>query len=268
MNSLLLVAPFVIFAVVVLFGFTGCWLPTEGTGPDIALPTTGTYETEVLNSNPIAYWRLSDPPASQQAEDEKGAAPGGHPGTYVGDYVLGEPPSLNASDPSARPARFSGGHVEIGHDPVFETNFFTVEVLVLPNLDDPPVYGTIVSNSDFSADQGWALYCSSPNPGDTDVYGYWSPQIGSGTGSGGPLVEFDPQSLGSAVHLAVTYDGSLHLYKDGEPVADFSVDYAPNTQQPIQIGAGFHGAIQEVAVYGIALAGEVITTHYLANKKP
>ena len=37
--------------------------------------------------------------------------------------------------------------------------------------------------------------------------------------------------------------------------------YAPNTQDPIQIGADFKGAIQEVAVYDTALTAEQIGTH-------
>jgi hypothetical protein len=274
MSSALAAAPLLAFVVVVLLGFAGCWLPTQGTGPEIELPTPSPYVDKVKNSNPVAYWRLSDPNGSQDAKDENGPPPlGDHPGTYLsptpGDVVLGQSPSLNASDPSATPARFNGGHVEIDHAPAFDTSAFTVEVLVHPAIA-PQADGTVVSDSDFSAERGWALSAVPPFPGDDPaVDGYWEGRIGDGAGSLGGLAEFSLKTVGSAVHLAMTYDGAwVNLYKDGELVASNPFGYAWNTQQPLRIGAGFQGAIQEVAVYGAALTSDEITIHWLANQKP
>lgn len=273
-TSVLLLTPLIVLMVVLLLGFVGCWLPTQGTGP-IQIATPEPYVDEVKNSNPIAYWRLSDPAGSQQANDEM---PGNHPGTYQyptpDAVVLGQSPSLNASDPTATPARFNGGSVWVNPSPAFQTAFFTVEALVLPawTSSDPQIYRTIVSNFDLSeGERGWVLRAAPREASDDpEVDGHFMAQIGNGTGSAAISVKFSLISLGSAVHLAMTYDGmSLNLFKDGEPVASLpGLGYAPNVQQPLLIGETFQGAIQEVAVYGAPLAPDVIATHFLANQKP
>jgi hypothetical protein len=287
-NTVILVAPLIVFALVLLLGFTGCRLDAEGKGP--GPPTDGDpgdgdgdgegpppvpYADEVMSSNPIAYWRLSDPPGSSVAKDEIGAPPSGdHPGAYQGSWTLGQPPGLNESDPVATPARFDGiGHVEVAHDPMaFEMSQFTVEALVHP---DSVVARCVVVGSMASSlivGGGWQLAIVPPSAGDhPDIDGFFAPVVsdGSGPASGPPPVAFDFAKLGTAWHLAITYDGMVFtLYWDGVKVDWGTWPYVPNTQDPIQIGLDFKGAIQEVAVYGVALTPEQIGTHYLANASP
>ena len=90
MSTVLLAAPLIVFALVLLLGFTGCGLNTKGSGtadpPTDATdgddgnggtpPAPDPYVDEVLGLIPIAYWRLSDPSAAAQAADEMGAASG------------------------------------------------------------------------------------------------------------------------------------------------------------------------------------------------
>ena len=298
MNTVLLAAPLIVFALVLLLGFTGCRLDSEGARP--GPPTDGTdgngngngngngdgnggptpvpYVDEVMSSSPIAYWRLSDPPGSVTAKDEIGAPPSGdHPGEYQGTVTLGLAPSLNASDPNATPARFDGeSFVEVVHDPVFEMAQFTVEALVYPDSVvapevivrslTPPPTGTPHSG-------GWALSIEPRSPEDhPDIDGFFVTAISDGLDPavGPEPVAFDLTKLvGDAWHLAVTYDGAvLTLYWDGVKRVWGTFPYVPNTQEALQIGVAFKGAIQEVAVYATALTAEQITTHYLANTSP
>jgi hypothetical protein len=143
---------------------------------------------------------------------------------------------------------------------------FTVEALVHP--DSVGGSGShIVGN--LSASGGWALNMTPPDKPGTD--GYFVPSVSDGAGSGDVQVGFELAQLGTAWHLAMTFDGMvLILYLDGAVSAAVSgVPYAPNTQQePLQIGVNFQGAIQEVAVYDYALTAQQITAHYMANTMP
>jgi hypothetical protein len=287
MNTVLLAAPLIVFALVLLLGFVGCGLNTKGsgtgdgetgqTGPDDMPPTPDPYVEEVLASGPIAYWRLSDPPGNL-AKDEIGSPPSGdHPGEYQGNVTLGQPPGLNLSDPNGTPARFDGtGFVEVVHDSVFELSTFTVEALVHPDsivatgliagsMSPPPMQGAP------STSGGWALSIVPRSSGDNpDIAGYFAAVVSDGSGPDGPPPEpIDLAKLGTAWHLAMTFDGTvLTLYWDGVKRAWGTFPYAPNTQEQLQIGVAFKGAIQEVALYGTVLTAEQIGTHYLANTSP
>jgi hypothetical protein len=82
--------------------------------------------------------------------------------------------------------------------------------------------------------------------------------------------KFDLAGLGTAWHVAMTFDGlTLTLYKDGAEVGNAPVpSFVPNAQDPLQIGNGFKGAIQEVAVYDKALPAADISDHFIANTPP
>ena len=137
---------------------------------------------------------------------------------------------------------------------------FTVEALVAPDSVVSDCH--IVSN--MSSSGGWALTIVLPSPGDNaDIDGYFAPVVSDGSGPvGPPAVKFDLAKLGTAWHVAMTFDGTLFtLYWDGvERVsstwpASVAGRTLPNTQEPLQIGVDFKGAIQEVAVYDTALTG-------------
>jgi hypothetical protein len=280
-EPILLLAPLAVLALVAVFGFVGCTKDfdslTVGRDGEDGAPAPLPYADEVKSSNPIAYWRLSDPPGGDVAKDEIGAPPSGdHPGAYQGAVTetLGEKPGLNDSDIDATPARFDGASsVDVPHDPaVFEMTQFTVEALVHPDsvVSDCLIVGNMSSSG------GWALTIVPPSPDDVDIDGYFAPVVSDGSGPVGlPPVAFDFAKLGTAWHVAMTFDGTdFILYWDGAKKAwgpwpafgDWP--YAPNTQAPLQIGVDFEGAIQEVAVYDAVLTAKQISDHYLANSSP
>jgi hypothetical protein len=270
MNTVLLVVPLVAFVIVVLLGFTGCSLNTRGKPgpPPEPPPVPQDYDDEVKQSNPIAYWRLSDADGSNAAKDEIGAPPlGDHPGTYQGIVTLGQPPGLNDSDVSATPARFDGSSfADVAHAPAFEMATFTVEALVHP--DSVGTGAAIVRN--MSSDGGWSLGIVPPTGTDNPAIDVvFEALVGDESGVGGPLFEFELAKLGTAWHVAMTYDGTeLTLYLDGAQVNHIAMSYAPNMVEPLRIGENFEGAIQEVAVYDTALTAAEISTHFIANKPP
>jgi hypothetical protein len=272
MNAVLLAAPLIVFAIVLLVGFAGCSLDKEGIpSGESTGQWTGTgpfnYSAAVTSSSPIAYWRLSDPQGSDIAKDEIGApTTGDHPGTYLGDVklTLGTKPGLNASDPVATPARFDGeSSVEVPHAPEFEMVAFTVEALVHPDK----VVGGVEIVSNMSAAGGWALSIASPDEAGTGANFVASVRDGAVL-SDVPPVGFELAKLGTAWHLAMTFDDKkvLTLYMDGAVNSAASpVLYAPNQQEPLRIGVNFQGAIQEVAVYDYALDHAQILAHFMAN---
>ncbi len=272
MNALLLAAPVIVFVIVVLFGFAGCSLDKRGIpGPSPEPPPEPTtYEDEVKNSNPIAYWRLSDPDPSDTAKDEIGAPPlGDHWGTYQGPVTLGQSPGLNDSDINATPARFDGdGFVDVPHADAFEMLTFTVEALIHP--DSVGSGGGVIVRNMSPGVGGWQLGIIPPSSTDNPaIDGSFEALVSDGAGAGGPLFEFELAKLGTAWHVAMTFDGTeLRLYVDGAQANHISMSYAPNMGEPLRIGTDFHGAIQEVAVYDTALTAEQIAAHYIANKPP
>jgi hypothetical protein len=278
---ILLLTPLGVLALVAVSGFVGCtnrYDPLvvdddEPNGP----PAPDLYVKAVTDSTPIAYWRLTDPFRSTEAKDEIGAPTppsGNNPGVVVGTVAFGQaPPGLNLSDPNVPWAHFDGtGFVEVAHADVFEMVEFTVEALVAP--DSVVSDCQIVSN--MSSSGGWALSIVPPSPGDDPNIGYFAPVVSDGTGPvGPPAVAFDLAKLGTAWHVAVTFNGTLFtLYWDGvERVSSpwpavGEWPFVPNMQEPLQIGADFKGAIQEVAVYNTVLPADEINDHFVANTSP
>ena len=281
MSSILVAAPLIVFALVVLFGFAGCGLNTRGEGTgDGPTGETGpdggplTYFEAVMNSGPIAYWRLSDPEGSPSAKDEVGAPAqqsGDHPGVYQGTVTHGgSPPGLNDSEPDATFALFNedgeDGVILIGNDMAFETPEFTVEALVRPDSIAGPNDG-IVRN--ISVSGGWALNLLPPPDGADAAIGGQLQAFVRAASASSIEAPFDLAQLGEVWHVAMTLDSTdgLTLYLDGVGVNDPTPSFAP-TQVPLQIGPNFHGAIQEVAVYDRALDGEEIGIHHMANTSP
>jgi hypothetical protein len=256
MNSILLSAPLVVLALVIMLGFAGCSLPTRGNARE-------PYTWEIWGSNPSAWWRLSDPAGSAQAQDEIGQPPGDHPGTYVGEVGLGQGPPAVETEPWAKAATFGGsGSVEVtGMAP---TSDFTVEAFVAPTgLVD--LSQTVVRNMGPAG--GWALsVVGSLGPaGGPTLVG----EVSDGAGVGGPIGPL-PISEESASHVAMTHVAAttvITLYVNGVEVAGESVgiQLVPNTVGPLQIGVNFHGWIQDVVFYNHVLTKDEIAGHYQAS---
>jgi hypothetical protein len=276
MNTLLLIAPLFVFALVVVLGFAGCTLNTRGTG--VELPQAPSPYGEEVKLKATAYWRLSDPVTDFPfAKDEIGAPPwGDHYGEYHGGVAHGEPgqtPGLIAAEPDRPKAQFDGsGYVEVPHGDIFEAWSFTIEALVHPDkIGDTPC--VIVSN--MSPSGGWSLGIDpigldphSPPGAD----GLLDASGADGLTSASLNAGLKLAELGTAWHIAMTYDVAkgVMLYRDGVPVLgpEF-LPYVPNKTQPLQIGGSFQGAIQEVAYYAnIVLSTEEIGKHFTTTQIP
>jgi Concanavalin A-like lectin/glucanases superfamily len=258
MSPLLLVAPLIVFALVVVLGFVGCPLRTQGGAEDY-------HGAEILLSGPIAWWRLSDPAGSAQAKDEIGDPPlGTRPGTYSGNAGPGQWPSLV---PGGGPhANFGGGSVDVGGDPAFQTLSFSVEAMVLLFPDTLGVTRSIVEN--HSSSGGWELGTAASTGGVHD--GVLEARLFDDQGlsiiQAGFVLPVDPVPW----HVAMTVDNPtavVTLYLNGTEVASGdAVPFAPNTLGPLQIGVGFLGGIQEVAVYDRPLTPQEISDHFQTSQ--
>jgi hypothetical protein len=277
----ILLVPIVVLAVVAVLGFVGCTneyddlvvAPPQGDPPykDSPNPPTNLGEF-IFQSGPIAWWPLTDPDGASVAIDKVGTEPGGHPGNYVGTVILGPTrgDSLDDSDPFNKPTRFDGaGHIEVTHaqgDTTFETTEFSVEALVLPDavaggtgVPEPAPDAYVARN--FSATGGWALQVV---PG-SFVARIWD---GSGTETSIELAYSLAMPLGSAWWVLMRFlEGTLWLRVNND-IAGTGGSYAPNTTEPLQMGVGFHGALQQVAVYDRALVEQEATDHMTASKTP
>ena len=286
MNAVLLSVPLVVFALVVLFGFAGCWLDAEGKGqlppqedpPYVDNPTPpANYNEFIIASGPVAWWPLTDPEGAEVAMDKIGQDPAGdHPGNYVGTVILGPTrgDSLDDSDPFNKPTRFDGsGHIEIPHvqgDTTFVTpDEFSVEALVLPDEVTMPTGSAPVPDAyivrNFSATGGWALQVV---PGGHGTIGSFVARIWDSNGVESSVqLGYDLGApLGSGWWVLMRFKGGILWLNVNSDLDGTNGSYADNTTDPLQIGVGFHGALQHVAVYNRTLGLQEAVDHMQASK--
>jgi hypothetical protein len=287
--------PLSILPLVMLFGFVGCGLHSEGTAPPETpeTPTPDPYHT-VIEKTPelVAYWPLGESEGTT-AHDAVGPAPdGSHPGKYKNwtappDPVLGADaangvltlgqPGLIPNDPSRQSIAVDGGYVEVPFDGALNTPKFTVEAIVQTGWDDTavPAYRLVLaSREEVGAAvniRGLTLFANPTN--------HWEARIGIDTPAAAAAPAGDPPILlGKTEFLAVTYDGTtLALYVDGNLRGSVQPGplYAPNSSRPLYIGARedptgapiypFKGQLQEVAYYSRALSADEILAHMKAT---
>jgi len=207
------------------------------------------------------------------------AAPGvlllNQPGIVNGDRIA--PDEVDTT-----PCMFvDGAFVQVPFNPTINpTSSFTFEAWVEAHWtsSDPVASRCVLDARDLGTHTGFGLFVTGDN----------NPQVSIGTGSASVDSAFtnldsdvrfglltDPHAENAHKYLAVTYDAAtrtLHLFVDGVQHASGMTDYAPNTTQPLWIGAGLHsfprplvpfkGKIQNVAIYNDALAPDVVMAHF------
>jgi hypothetical protein len=183
--------------------------------------------------------------------------------------------SLDDSDPFNMPTVFDGaGHIEVPHaqgDTTFEIDEFSVEALVLPDEvsiltpDGPPPDAYIVRN--FSATGGWALEVV---PAAHGTVGSFVARIwdASGVATSVQLAYSLAMPLGSAWFVLMRFQAGTLWLRVNNDLDGTGGSYAPNTTEPLQIGVGFHGALQQVAVYDRALVEQEAIDHMTSSKTP
>jgi Concanavalin A-like lectin/glucanases superfamily len=281
--------PMFVLVVVLLLGFVGCELPTQGTGP-----TPIPYQDLIVGTlGLIRYWPLADspvpdPPGTNYVAFIEPTQMGAQVGWHTDDP---RPSSSNPSGPSgfettsaeasgaitlgaaglldtdtATSMSFDGGYVEFNPEPALNpppTPGFTIEAWVYPEWDGAEigVDRVVVSSFDTSTGGcGFILLKNSDN--------HWAVRIGTGDDSGPWFAAGDSITPHLTYHLLATYDGNtntLALYVDGAPSGENTPPspYAPNLGGifgGFYIGAApgfggsdpiypFKGRIQAVAIY-------------------
>ncbi len=188
----------------------------------------------------------------------------------------------------------NGCYVEVGwNDKFIPKTTFTVEAWVRVDwtASDPHAFRFVLDMRERTPiTTGFAIFAKADDnaPG---MY-RWAAALGDGSPTFVALESDeltitlkDPTaSAGTTFYLALTHDGqTLSLFVNGDPMGQVTAGYAPNAAQGLWIGAGtpyspprtqpagpepasplfpFVGAIQDVAIYKVALPLSTIRTHF------
>ncbi|MEA2898048.1 MAG: hypothetical protein QOJ84_3663 [Bradyrhizobium sp.] len=270
---------------------TGTENPAPALERQSGIPSSYIDMTTAPELYPWPPFTIPDPPGPDVVSD---GAPGtiafGQQGLVAGDSKPDLPGVLMPC------VVVNGCYVEAPFvDKLMLPTSFTVEAWVRPDWtsNDPDAWRFVVDGRDVPG-KGFALLAKNED-GQPGVY-RWAGFVGNGgSGSEGFSLVTTTEgtiSLGTSdtpakpVYLALTYDGLtqlLTLFVDGQQLGQaVAVPYMPNTAQPIWIGAGapylprrpqpdgvlssplfpFVGAMQDVALYSVALTPADITTHF------
>ena len=225
----------------------------------LADPGANTYAGYVMADQPVAYWRLDEPPGSGTAWD----LAGGYNGVYVGAMLLGQPGAL-AGDPDTA-AGFSDDamQVDVPFNAAINPGQFTVELWANDSGVNFGLYRAPLTSYAYYPDAGIAFY-GTPN----NQWQFWS-----GEGSTNWDVMSGPAVQANAwTHLAATYDGTTkRFFVNGVQVNSSTAPFVANAVDMTKMGVGgygssttyfFDGGLDEVAVYNTALSPARITAHY------
>jgi len=221
------------------------------------------YATEVLNLNPVGYWRLGE--AGGATADD--LSTNDLDGTYNGSVTLGRPGALVGDSDTA--AAFSGGYVEVSHDSSLLLNNGTVTLWF---NDTDTVSGGILSKDASYFVTGGHLTIRTD---DTDRL---TVRLQSTTDSY-EVTGADPIQSDRWYMLAVTFGaGGLNLYLDGvledtnaytggligntEPMVFAANTWASSPGGSTPLTEYYSGVLDEVAIFDTALsAGQIEQLH-------
>jgi hypothetical protein len=228
--------------------------------------TAATLDTDPpLVPGLLGYWPLDDQPGSTLARDASGR---GRHGT-VGGAAVGV--AFTADGQVGGALSFPGGtSQEVGVQLPYSTEIddlraFTIAAFIKVTTL-PPAGGHLSVISRQHGDTNREIFNLSCNFNDIVVF------IAPGTGTS--QTTFEARAKGAAragiwMHAAATYDGRwLRLYLNGTEVAvsDFPNRLVSSPGKPIYIGTNknlndsqpFHGLIDEVVLYGMAVPASTI----------
>jgi hypothetical protein len=223
------------------------------------------YPAVVMADNPLAYYRLGDPPGTTVARDFSG---NGHDGVISGQVTSGAAGAIKNDADTAM--EFNGGSISLGNVFTFAGNApFTIEAWAKPSTVDA-IYRRLASKERSTAPRdGYSLWLVQQSAGAT--LGFERVITGTSTSAVGPL----PTTTGF-VHVVGTYDGSAQaLYVNGTRTDRFVAAPALNDEPGSFLWGGtdnvtapFVGVLDEVAVYGTALSEGRIYAHLIAGNGP
>jgi PKD repeat protein/glucose/arabinose dehydrogenase len=226
-------------------------------------PGGGTgYSQTVLADAPRAYWRLGEASGTSAAD----ASGNGRTGSYVASPTLGAPGALTGDSNTAVGFNGSSQYVNVPYVAALNPAQFTVEAWAYVT-GGQGTYRSLVTSRDYSTNnaRGYVIYAAQDNT--------W--QLWNGAGSGWGIAYGPPVTLNQWTHLVGTYDGTtMRLYVNGTLVASTPSGFVQNTQRPLWIATGrtestptfyLPGRVDEVAIYGSALAEARVQAHYAAH---
>lgn len=222
------------------------------------------YNEAVYEDNPVGYWRLGD--SGDTAMDEMVL----HDGTYMNGVTLGLAGAIPGDENTA--AGFTAGgqnKIEMPYSPDLNPDQFTIECWAKVTGAAGNYRSPITSRDDYPQ-RGYLIYAAANNQ-----WEFWS---GTGQQVGWSMISGPSVVLNEWAHLVGTYDGTeKRFYVNGELIGSQTVFIAPNTARVLRIGGGatdldtgnffFEGAIDEVAIYPMALSQERILVHYAIGAK-
>ena len=234
---------------------------TDG-GSDAPAEGAASYSATVLGDDPLLYFRL-DEMSGAIAHDLSGNA---RDGTYVGNVTLGASGATPDGDTSVNLDGTSGTIQASAALAFAGLAAMTLEVWVLP-VSTALQYSPVAAKEDIAAPRdGYLLWLRVPSTGSTAGFERWATTANKALTS----AALPPMTWH---HLVATYDGSnARLYLDGvlQSAAASSLLLA-QTVVPLSFGSNayegtfYAGRLDEVAVYGHALAANRVLAHYQAS---
>lgn len=303
-ETLILLLPLLVLAAVSLFAFAGCTPfgseegPTGTTTPPPGDGQPQTYEDAVRKTvGLIAYWRLDEtklPADPYPPANDSGGVNSTLDGTYNGTVELSNVEgALAKKEPADKATTFDGtDYVEVPFNALLSPPMaFSVEVWIQPGaLTAPGTEQHVVAFRDVEGpvNSGYEI-----NVKRTATTSQIQGRVCTGGEGGGPqateaYLELNDADLGPAGkwrHVVMTFDGStITLYVNADASgpnqkAPVPVAYRRNLQQPFRIGTGraaaspapgqpYVGAVDEVALYGVALDQATVKDHYTRSGQP
>ncbi len=256
------VSPFV-----VTMGLLWVIVASQGAGAASSCPppATSVYGTTVAaEPGLVGYWRVGETVGTAACD-----AAGTNSGTYTGVHTKGGAGALTGDADKA--TRFTGGYVSVPDQAALALNgAFTIELWAKPEtLPATGAPGLIRKGKAWLADAtgGWLLWYA-PDTLQLTL----KRQNKSHRAVGWKLTS------GAWSHIVVTYDGTtantLRYYTNGQLIgtsAGLAGGFVALTSTAVvEIGKGDttvgDASVDEVALYGSALSGAAILTHYQAGQ--
>ncbi len=235
------------------------------------VPVTG-YAKVVMTDDPVAFWRLDESEGNPTAVDAAGSFDGTYtPGNGAITYGVasGIPLETNL-------AVSVSGKAQVQIPWALELNPhgpFTAELWIKPaSLNAGPDFRDVASSEGagpgWNGPNGWLLYQMLDN---SLVWVLFSQHWNGAWLGGGSAVQAN-----AWYHVALTYDGVVfRSYFNGNLAASQAYDaFVPNGDGWTSLGfrfdgggAGFEGALDDVAFYNKALTLDQVQAHYQATVK-
>ena len=237
------------------------------------------YREDILDMNPVSYWRLGESVGAAIAVDQVGTGDGNNPGSYSG-AVTREVTALIESDDTAVSFATTNEYITVANEGNFDfdqSSAFTVICWIAPEA--PEITGQIVSKQGALA--GWSLGLKT---------GKLRTQISQDSGS---IIIVDSSIGGYHVGtnmIAMVYDPALNdsgqpeaadvkFYANGQLIATTNVLDSLHTTNsilnnlPLRLGQrangadGYVGVLDEVAVFDRALSAVEVAAQFKVSER-